>query len=114
MERFPWHPRFRQAASARRLVIAAVAALTLAVVAAVGMAATSAPGPNGCPTNKSLKTAPIADLAPPARTQIEAFDVLSGPINERDADVHAEGARREHLQRHRHQRRERLRDRSAV
>ena len=37
---------------------------------------------NGCPANKSLKTAPIADLAPPARTQIEAFDVLSGPINE--------------------------------
>ena len=46
------------------------------------MAATLAPGPNGCPTNKSLKTAPIADLAPPARTQIEAFDVLSGPVNE--------------------------------
>ena len=63
-------------------MIAAVAALTLVVVAAVGMAATLAPGPNGCPTNKSLKTAPIADLAPPARTQIEAFDVLSGPINE--------------------------------
>ena len=39
--------------------------------------------PNGCPTNKSLKTAPIADLAPPARLQIVAFDVLSGPINER-------------------------------
>ena len=78
MERFPWHPRLR----ARSLVIAAVTALTLAVVAAVGMAATLAPGPNGCPTNKSLKTAPIADLAPPARTQIEAFDVLSGPIND--------------------------------
>ena len=82
MERFPWHPRFRPAGNAWRLVIAAVAALTLVVVAAVGMAATLAPGPNGCPTNKSLKTAPIADLAPPARTQIEAFDVLSGPINE--------------------------------
>ena len=63
------------------LLIAAVTALTLAVVAAVGMAATSAPGPNGCPTNKSLKTAPIADLAPPARTQIVEFDVLSGPVN---------------------------------
>ena len=63
-------------------MIAAVAALTLAVVAAVGMAATSAT-PNGCPTNKSTKTAPIANIAPPARTQIEAFDVLSGPINER-------------------------------
>ena len=36
---------------------------------------------NGCPANKSAKTAPIADLSPPARTQIEAFDVLSGPIN---------------------------------
>ena len=82
MERFPRPLRFRHAANARRLLIAAVTALTLVVVAAVGMAATSAPGPNGCPTNKSLKTAPIADLAPPARTQIEAFDVLSGPINE--------------------------------
>ena len=38
---------------------------------------------NGCPANKSLKTAPIAELSPPARTQIVAFDVLSGPINER-------------------------------
>ena len=82
MERFPRPLRFRHAANARRLLIAAVTALTLVVVAAVGMAATSAPGPTGCPTNKSLKTAPIADLAPPARTQIEAFDVLSGPINE--------------------------------
>ena len=82
MERFPWDPRLRHAGKARRRVIAATAAFTLAVVAAVGMAATSAPGPNGCPTNKSLKTAPIADLAPPARTQIVAFEVLSGPINE--------------------------------
>jgi len=62
-------------------VIALVAALTLVVVAAVGMAATSATS-NGCPTNKSLKTAPIADLSPPARLQIVAFEVLSGPINE--------------------------------
>ena len=82
MERFRRPLRFRHAANARRLLIAGVTALTLVVVAAVGMAATAAPGPNGCPTNKSLKTAPIADLAPPARTQIEAFDVLSGPINE--------------------------------
>ncbi len=82
MERFPWHRRLRRAGIARRPVIAAVAAVSLVVVAAVGMAATLAPGPNGCPTNKSLKTAPIADLAPPARTQIEAFDVLSGPVNE--------------------------------
>ena len=81
MERFPWHPRLRRTGIARRLVIAAVTALTLAVVAAVGMAATSAT-PNGCPTNKSAKTAPIADLSPPARLQIVAFDVLSGPINE--------------------------------
>ena len=36
---------------------------------------------NGCPADKSLKTAPIAQLAPPARLQIVAFDVLSGPIN---------------------------------
>ena len=78
MERFPWHPRLRHA---RRLVVAAVTALTLAVVAAVGMAATSAT-PNGCPTDKSTKPAPIAQLSPPARLQIEAFDVLSGPINE--------------------------------
>jgi len=62
-------------------LIAVVAALTLVVLAAVGMAATAAT-PNGCPTNKSVKTAPIADLSPPARLQIVAFDVLSGPINE--------------------------------
>ena len=82
MQRFPWYPWLRLARGPRRLAIAAAAALTVAVLAAVGMAATFAPGPNGCPTNKSLKTAPIADLAPPARTQIVAFDVLSGPINE--------------------------------
>jgi hypothetical protein len=70
------------------LAIAVVTALALAVLAAAGMAATNgprgrtAPGPDGCPTNKSAKTAPIADLAPPARLQIVAFDVLSGPINE--------------------------------
>ena len=81
MQRFPWHSRSRHAGIARRVVIAVGAALTLAVVAAVGMAATSAT-PNGCPTNKSLKTAPIAELSPPARLQISAFDVLSGPINE--------------------------------
>lgn len=81
MQRFPWYPWLQLVRGARRLAIAAAAALTLAVLAAVGMAATLAPGPNGCPTNKSLKTAPIADLAPPARTQIVAFDVLSGPID---------------------------------
>ncbi len=90
MERFPWPPRFRRAAIARPLVLAAVTALALAVLAAVGMAATNrtksgaaplAPGPNGCPTNKSLKTAPIAELAPPARLQIVGFEVPSGPIN---------------------------------
>ena len=42
----------------------------------------TAPGPNGCPTNKSAKTAPIADISPPARLQIDAFEVPSGPINE--------------------------------
>jgi hypothetical protein len=63
-------------------VIGAFTALALAVVAALGVAATAAPGPNGCPTNKSAKTAPIADISPPARLQIVAFDVLSGPINE--------------------------------
>ena len=89
MEWFSWHPKLRPAfAAPTRLVIAVVTALALAVLAAAGMAATNgpqggaAPGPNGCPTNKSAKTAPIADLAPPARLQIEAFDVLSGPINE--------------------------------
>jgi hypothetical protein len=81
MGRFSWYPHLGQAGIARRLVIASVTALTLAVLAAVGMAATSAT-PNGCPTNKSAKTAPIADLTPPARLQIVAFDVLSGPINE--------------------------------
>ena len=82
MERLPWTARFRHAATARHLLIATVTALALTVLAVAGVAATLAPGPNGCPTNKSLKTAPIADLAPPARSQIEAFDVLSGPINE--------------------------------
>jgi len=81
MERHSWYPRLRQAGTARRVAIASIIAVTLTVVAAVGMAATSAT-PNGCPTNKSAKTAPIAELAPPARLQIVAFDVLSGPINE--------------------------------
>src|SRR6476660_7512338 len=87
MERFPRHPKVRHVLAPAPLAIAFVTVLALALVAAA-MAATNgtrgaaAPGPNGCPTNKSLKTAPIADLAPPARTQIEAFDVLSGPINE--------------------------------
>ena len=81
MERFPWHLRLRHAGIARRVVIAAVAALTLVVVAAVGMAATSAT-PNGCPVDKSTKPAPIAQVTPPARLQIVAFDVLSGPVNE--------------------------------
>ena len=81
MERLPWTARFRHVATARRLLIASGTGLALTVLAVAGMAATLAPGPNGCPTNKSLKTAPIADLAPPARTQIEAFDVLSGPVN---------------------------------
>ena len=36
---------------------------------------------NGCPANKSAKTAPIAELAPPARLQIDAFQVTTGPIN---------------------------------
>jgi hypothetical protein len=40
MERVPLHPR-SGAATARTLVIAAVAALALAIVAAAGMAATS-------------------------------------------------------------------------
>ncbi len=48
------------------------------------MAATLAtPGPNGCPTDKSTKPTQIANIAPPARTQIVSFDVLSGPVNER-------------------------------
>ena len=81
MARLFRHPRWRRGASTRHLVVAVAGVLTLTVVAAVGMAATSAT-PNGCPTNKSLKTAPIAELTPPARLQIVAFEVLSGPINE--------------------------------
>jgi hypothetical protein len=80
VERFTWYLRLRQAVIARPLVVAAVTAVALAGVAAVGMAATSA-SPNGCPTDKSTKPVPIAQLTPPARTQIVAFDVLSGPIN---------------------------------
>lgn len=82
MARFPGYQRLLPALSARRLVVAVAATLTLAVVAAVGMAATSATQPNGCPADKSAKTAPIADLTPPARLQIVSFDVLSGAINE--------------------------------
>ncbi len=87
MERLPWHPTLRHVFVSGPLMIAVVTALALAVLAAAGVAATNAtrsgstPGPNGCPTNKSAKTAPIADVAPPARLQIAAFDVLSGPIN---------------------------------
>ena len=87
MERFPWHPRLRHAFVPGPLVISVVTVFALVVLAAAGIAATNgprsgtAPGPNGCPTNKSAKTAPIADLAPPARLQIMAFDVLSGSIN---------------------------------
>ena len=70
----------------RRFVIATVAALALAVLAAGAFAATNGPAasdPNGCPNNKSAKTAPIADIKPPARLQIADFDVLSGSINAR-------------------------------
>src|SRR3954470_2652164 len=35
----------------------------------------------GCPANKSAKTAAIAEVAPPARLQIDAFHVTTGPIN---------------------------------
>ena len=81
MDRLSWYPRLRRPGIGRRLAIAAVTALTLTVVAAVGVAATSA-APNGCPTDKSAKPAPIAQLTPPARLQISAFNVLSGPVNE--------------------------------
>ena len=81
MARLSRHPRLRRGARTKRLVVAVTGALTLAVMAAVGLAATSAT-PNGCPANKSLKTAPIAELTPPARLQIAAFEVLSGPVNE--------------------------------
>jgi hypothetical protein len=46
-----------------------------------GTQGATAPGPNGCPTNKSAKTAAIADIAPPARLQLVSIDVLSGSIN---------------------------------
>src|SRR3954453_2395456 len=87
MERFPGSPMSRHASLWRPLVIGAVAVLVLAVVAAAGVAATNGKGnaaasdPNGCPTNKSAKTAPIADIKPPARLQIVSFEVLSGSVN---------------------------------
>jgi hypothetical protein len=80
VERFTWYPRLRHAVIARPLLVGVVTALAVAVVAAVGVAATSAT-PNGCPKDKSAKPHPIADFSPPARLQIVAFDVLSGPIN---------------------------------
>jgi hypothetical protein len=88
MERLRLHPKLRRGVIARPLVIAGMAALALGVLVAAGMAATNgtggstAPGANGCPPNKSAKTAPIADIAPPARLQIASFDVLSGAVNE--------------------------------
>lgn len=81
MDPSSWYPRLGSAGITRRLVFALVTTLALTVVAAVGIAATSAT-PTGCPANKSAKTAPIAELTPPARLQIVAFDVLSGPINQ--------------------------------
>jgi hypothetical protein len=81
MDPSPWHPRLRPARIATALAVTAITVLTLVVVAAVGIAATSAT-PNGCPKNKSTKPAPIAEITPPARLQIVAFDVLSGPVNE--------------------------------
>jgi hypothetical protein len=69
------------ARAATRITVATATVLTLATVAAVAVAATSPPASNGCPKNKSAKTAPIAELTPPARLQIVSFDVLSGPIN---------------------------------
>jgi hypothetical protein len=62
--------------------IAVATVLAVGALVTAGVAATRAPGTNGCPTNKSAKTAPIADLAAPARLQIGSFDVLSGPVNE--------------------------------
>src|SRR4029450_11639070 len=80
VERFTWYPRLRRAVIARPLVVAGVTAVALAVLAAVGMAATAA-APHGCHARKSTEAAPLAQLTPPARLQIVAFDVLSGPIN---------------------------------
>jgi hypothetical protein len=90
MERVPRHPSFARAFGSRPLAfgIMTALALALAVLTAGALAATNRTGnaaasdPNGCPTNKSAKTAPIADVKPPARLQIAAFDVLSGSINE--------------------------------
>jgi hypothetical protein len=76
----------------RHLLVTAAGLVTLAVGVAVSVAATSATASpsattstvtssTGCPPNKSVKTAPIAEVKPPARLQINAFDVLSGPIN---------------------------------
>ena len=83
MERFRWHPRLRHAGMHKTCRDRCSRRADAGGRGGGGDGRDAAtPGPNGCPTNKSLKTAPIADLAPPARTQIEAFDVLSGPINE--------------------------------
>ena len=96
--------------------IGVVAVLVLAVVAAAGLAATNGAGnavpptPNGCPTNKSAKTARVAQegggggggggggscehgeaagVAPETAT----FDVLAGSVNI-DGRLHVEGAGR--------------------
>ena len=42
----------------------------------------AAPAANtGCPVTKSAGTLPIAGLSPPARLQIVAFNVTTGPVN---------------------------------
>src|SRR4026209_2170477 len=100
MERFPWHPRLRPARIARTAAVTPAAGLTPRARAgrapaapggtAVPLAAPSAT-PNGRPTKKSAKTAPIAELSPPARLQIVAFDVLSGPMHEQSDTLPMQG-----------------------
>ena len=83
MERFPWHPTLRHA---RVRETWSDRSSHSGCARGRGRGGdgrdVGGPDPNGCPTDKSTKPAPIAQLTPPARLQIEAFDVLSGPINE--------------------------------
>jgi hypothetical protein len=62
-------------------LLIALTGTSIAAVATNGTQGATAPGPNGCPTNKSAKTAAIADIAPPARLQLVSIEVLSGSIN---------------------------------
>ena len=107
MERFPWHPRLRHAGIARRLVIAAR-------LADAGGRGRGGDGRDVGHTER-LSDRQEHEAGPDREHHAARADADRGVrradrTGQRgDADLHAEGACREHLQPRRH-RRERLRD----